>query len=144
MQVFDDVAVHGEVRAAAQVGDVEADPAAGHEDAVDLAHDPVEKGPVFVQGKVVVVFLADVVGGRGDHEVDAGIGQGVHVLGGLGEDNVDRRRRQRIFYIGDPAFAGESFIETAGVESGRVMAPPSRRAKSRSFGFDPIFARGGG
>ena len=61
-KVFYDVAVQGEVGPAAQVGDVEAEAATGHQSAVYLSHDPAEEIPVVFESQVLVIVFADVVG----------------------------------------------------------------------------------
>ena len=70
--------MEGNIRFAPQVGDVDAGPAAGRQHPVDLPPDPAQKLQVLFQGGVLVVLLADIIGRRGHHQVDAVIRQFRH------------------------------------------------------------------
>ena len=108
-EILDQVAVQRQIGPAAQVGNVETNPAAGRQNAIDFRHYLAQEVPVFVQGQVGVVLLAHIVGRGSDHQVDAGGGQGVHPRRRLGQDGIYGRGRQGIFPIlAGPAAAGKS------------------------------------
>ena len=100
-QVFNYVTVERQVGLAAEVGQVEADPATRYQHPQHFPHDSAEKGPVLGEGKVFVVVLADVVGRRGYHQVDAAIGQGIHPFGRRGKNGIGYAGWKGVFEIGD-------------------------------------------
>ena len=76
----DDIGMEGNIRFAPQVGDVDAGPAPGHQDPVDLLPDPAQKSEIFFQGHVLVVLFPDVIRRRGHHQVDAVVREFCHVF----------------------------------------------------------------
>ena len=76
--------------------------------------------------------------------MDAVVGQGVHPLGGGGQDGVGDAEGQRVFYILDPAFRRLVFIQAAGVKARGVVPTPPGRPKGGSIGFTTLKVGGGG
>ena len=143
-EILDDVAVQRQIGAAAQVGNVETNPAAGRQDAIDFRHYLAQEVPVFVQGQVGVVLLAHIVGRGSDHQVDAGGGQGVHPRRRLGQDGIYGIGRQGIFPIGAGLGGGQVRIQPPAIERRSVMPLPPGRPEGGGAGFTPPQVGGGG
>ena len=123
------VQVQGNVGPPAQVGDVDAQTAARHQDPVGLRHHPLEQAPVVREGEVLVVLLADVVGGRGDGEVDGAVRQLLHTLAGVGEDAVSDVGWQGSLAVLHVLLGLRVRVESPAVEGGGVVAYAPRRAE---------------
>jgi len=64
---LDDKGVQGDIWLSPQVGDIDAGPASRDQHTVNLPPDPVQEIQVFIQGVVLIVFLANIVGRGGHH-----------------------------------------------------------------------------
>ena len=139
--ILQDVRVQRDVRLAPQVGDVDAGPAARGQDAAHLAPDAAQKGQVLVQAEVFVIGLADVIGRRGDHQVDAAVRQVGHLFRRGAKNLVQAFRRQQVFDVFDSLLLRLIVIQAAGVERRRVVADSPRRTEGAGGGF--LHRRGG-
>ena len=95
--------MEGDVGFAADVGDVDAGAAAGHEEAAGLLPGALQQFAVLGQGEVLVVVFADGVGRRGDHEMDAAGREAIAIGGrdaGVEQDLVDEVRGQGVLGVG--------------------------------------------
>nr|QNO45004.1 hypothetical protein DJMABANB_00005 [Methanosarcinales archaeon ANME-2c ERB4] len=86
--VFGDECVKRDVWLPAEVCNVDAGASAGHKDSMNLTPYSFQEFAVVFESQVFVVFLSDIVGGRGYHQVNAAIGQVIHRFGGFLEDFV--------------------------------------------------------
>ncbi len=105
-----------DVRFSPEIGDIHAGPTAWNEHPVRLLKNAAQQLQIFGEAEVVIVILLNVVGGRGDHQVDGFIWELAHMLRGLMVNSVDVLHRDGILNIWCLIWLQGPIIEAAVIE----------------------------
>ena len=125
-----DVGMERDVRFAADVRDIDAGPPSIHQNTVRFTKDGAEKVTIFGEREVFVILLGDIVRRRGDHQVDACVGELLHDFAACAKDTVEIFVRHGMFLADRTPEVRPVLIQPAVIEQGGIVTDPAGGAET--------------